>query len=305
MKNIIENDIKRMDLNLLLVLHVLLEEGNVTRTAERLYLGQPAISGALSRLRESFGDPLFIRTPKGMRPTARAVELGERFRPFLQELHRELQGPPSFDPATSERLFHVGMSDALEVTLMPALLRCLSREAPGVRVIAHQTDTQRGPAMLEAKEIELAVGVFDQAPSWQRREPLLDWHFVCLHDPARIALPAEGLTLPSYLAHPHLLTSFSASLTGFIDERLAELGEKRRVIFSSRNFSTLAFMLKEMPAFTTMPSYIARIWRDGLGLEINELPFPVPEFSVSLLWSAADDLDPGLVWLRDRLRSLG
>ena len=304
MNNIIENDIRRVDLNLLLVLHVLLEEGNVTRTAERLYLGQPAISGALSRLREAFGDPLFIRTPKGMRPTPRAVELGERFRPFLQELHRELQGPPAFEPATSERLFHVGMSDALEVTLMPALLRRLSREAPGIRVVAHQTDTQRGPAMLEEKQIELAVGVFDEAASWHRRASLFDWHFVCLHDPAQIALPQEGLTLDAYLAHPHLLTSFSAGLKGFIDERLAELGKERQVVFSSRNFSTLAFMLKEVPAFTTMPSYIARIWRAGLGLRIDELPFPVPEFSVSLLWSAADDRDPGLVWLRDRLQNL-
>lgn len=304
MNSIIENDIRRMDLNLLLVLHVLLEEGNVTRTAERLYLGQPAISGALSRLREAFGDPLFIRTPKGMRPTPRAVELGERFRPFLRELQRELQGPSSFDPATSERLFHVGMSDALEATLMPALLRRLSQEAPGVRVIAHQADSQRGPSLLNDEEIELAVGIFDEPASWHRRAPLFDWRYVCLHDPARIALPAEGLTLEAYLAHPHLLASFSAGLTGFIDERLAELGKQRRVSFSSRNFSTLAFMLKEVPAFATLPSYIARIWQDGLGLRVDELPFPVPQFSVSMLWSAAGDRDPGLVWLRDRLRIL-
>jgi LysR family transcriptional activator of mexEF-oprN operon len=304
MKSIIENDIRRVDLNLLLVLQVMLEEGNVTRTAERLYLGQPAISGALSRLREAFGDPLFVRTPKGMRPTPRAVELGERFRPFLEELHRELQGPPSFDPATSDRLFHVGMSDALEATLMPDLLRRLSREAPGVRVIAHQADSQRAPALLDEKKIELAAGIFDEAASWHRRERLFDWHFVCLHDPAQIALPEEGLTLDAFLAHSHLLTSFSAGLTGFIDDRLAELGKERRVSFSSRNFSTLAFMLKGMPAFATMPSYIARLWRDGLGLTVSELPFTTPESSVSLLWSAADDLDPGLVWLRDRLRVL-
>lgn len=304
MNNIIENDIRRVDLNLLLVLHVLLEEGNVTRTAERLYLGQPAISGALSRLREAFGDPLFVRTPKGMRPTPRAVELGERFRPFLQMLHRELQGPPSFEPATSERIFHLGMSDALEMTLMPELLRRLSREAPGVRVIAHHTDSTRAVQMMEAEEIELAVGVFPEAASWLRLEKLFEWHFVALFDPACIEAGEGPIPLETYLAHPHLLTSFSAGLKGFIDERLAELGAERSVQFSSRNFSTSAFMLKGMAAFSTLPTYIAALWRDALGLVVRELPFPVPIFAVSLMWAVVSDLDPGLVWLRDRVRNL-
>ncbi|KAJ1552123.1 hypothetical protein HK405_012567, partial [Cladochytrium tenue] len=109
MNGIIENDLRRIDLNLLLVLQVMLEEGSVTRTAERLYLGQPAISGSLAWLREAFSDPLFVRTPKGMRPTPHTL-----VKPFLRLLHEELQGPPAFDPAASERIFHLGMSDALE-----------------------------------------------------------------------------------------------------------------------------------------------------------------------------------------------
>lgn len=304
MNNIISNDIRRLDLNLLLVLQVLLEEGSVTRTAERLYLGQPAISGALARLRSAFDDPLFVRTPRGMRPTPRAVALGEQIRPFLLLLHQELQGPPSFDPATSDRVFHVGMSDALEMTLMPDLLRLLSQEAPDVRVIAHQADSVRVPDLLEAGEIELAVGIFDQPPSWHRTERLFDWHYVCLFDPAMIAVEEGTIPLGIYLAHPHLLTSFSAGLNGVIDDCLAELGVARRVQFSSRNFSTSAFMLRGLAAFTTLPLYIAELWRDSLGLAIRELPFRVPTSSVSLMWAAVTDRDPGLVWLRDRVRLL-
>lgn len=304
MNNIIENDIRRIDLNLFLVLHVLLEEGSVTRTAERLYLGQPAISGALARLREAFGDPLFVRTPRGMRPTPRAVALGEQVRPFLKMLHQELQGPPAFDPAASDRIFHVGMSDALEMTLMPDLLRRLSQEAPGVRVIAHQTDSTRAAEMLDHQEIELAVGVFPEAASWLRLERLFDWHFVALFDPAQIEMGEGPVPLETYLAHPHLLTSFSAGLKGFIDERLIELGAERQVQFSSRNFSTTAFMLKGMRAFSTLPTYIAALWADALGLAVRELPFAVPIFSVSQMWAAVSDRDPGLVWLRDRVRDL-
>ena len=304
MNNIIENDLRRIDLNLLLVLQVLLEEGSVTRTAERLYLGQPAISGSLARLREAFSDPLFVRTPKGMQPTARAIALGEQVRPFLRVLHRELQGPPSFDPAVSDRIFHLGMSDALEAALMPALLQRLLAEAPGIRIVAHQTDSGRAPAMLDAGEIELAAGVFDPPAAWHRQEPLFGWHFVCLYDPARIAVDVDPVPLDTYLAHPHLLTSFNAELTGFIDERLAELGKSRRVPFSSRNFSTSAAMLTRVAAFTTLPSYYAHVWRDLLGLAIAELPFDVPRFAVSLMWAATAESDPGLAWLREVATSL-
>jgi LysR family transcriptional activator of mexEF-oprN operon len=304
MNNIIENDLRRIDLNLLLVLQVLLEEGSVTRTAERLYLGQPAISGSLARLREAFSDPLFVRTPKGMQPTARAIALGEQVRPFLRVLHQELQGPPSFDPAASDRIFHLGMSDALEAALMPALLQKLLAVAPGIRIVAHQTDSGRAPAMLDAGEIDLAAGVFDPPAAWHRQQRLFGWHFVCLYDPARIAVDGDPVPLDTYLAHPHLLTSFNAELTGFIDERLAELGRSRRVPFSSRNFSTSAAMLTRMAAFTTLPSYYAQAWRDLLGLAIAELPFDVPRFAVSLMWAATAESDPGLAWLRELAISL-
>jgi LysR family transcriptional activator of mexEF-oprN operon len=298
MNNISENDLRRLDLNLLLVLHVLLEEGSVTRAAERLYLGQPAISGSLARLREAFSDPLFVRTPKGMQPTPRAIALGEQVRPFLRVLQGELLGPPSFDPAVSERVFHLGMSDALEAALMPMLLQRLLAVAPGVRVVAHQTDSGRAPAMLDTGEIELAAGVFDPPAAWHRQRRLFGWHYVCLYDPGQIAVRGDPVPLDTYLAHPHLLTSFNAELTGFIDERLAELGRSRRVQFSSRNFSTSAALLKRMPAFTTLPSYYAEAWRDLLGLAVAELPFDVPRFAVSLMWPATADLDPGLAWLR-------
>lgn len=304
MNAIIENDLRRIDLNLLLVLHVLLEERNVTRTAERLYLGQPAVSGALARLREAFSDPLFIRTPKGMRPTPRAEALGRQVAPFLLLLHAELRGAPAFDPAASERVFHLGMSDALEAALMPALLRRLGERAPGVRIVAHQTDSEGVPALLDAGEIELAAGVFEEPAAWHRRQPLFDWHFVCLYDPARVAVTGDPVPLDTYLAYPHLLTSFSAGLTGFIDERLAELGRRRRVAFSSRNFSTCAVMLKTMPAFTTLPSYYARVWGTALGLAMAELPFETPVSSVSMMWTAAADLDPGLSWLRSAASEL-
>ncbi|MCL7869793.1 LysR family transcriptional regulator, partial [Klebsiella pneumoniae] len=132
MKKIIENDFSRIDLNLLTVLMVLYREGSVTRTAEVLHLGQPAISGALKRLREMFDDPLFVRSARGMLPTPRAQALMTDLQPLMENLHSAMFGAGEFVPARAQQLFRIGLSDWSEHWLMPPLLPGLMQEAPGV-----------------------------------------------------------------------------------------------------------------------------------------------------------------------------
>jgi len=297
MANIIESDFRRLDLNLLLVFHALLQERNVTRAAARLFIGQPALSGALKRLRAAFADELFVRTSHGMAPTARALELARTIDPLLLALQQVLQEQPHFDPATAERVFRIGVSDALEVALMPALMNRLAATAPGVRLISHQTDGRSAPGMLDAGEIELAVGVFTECPAWQRRRALFDWTFVCVFNPELVPVRGKTISMKQYVRYPHLLTSFSGGLHGFIDEQLEKLGEQRKVVFSSRNFATSPLLVRQMPALTTVPTFIAGAWRDALGLSVSQLPFEVPKYQVSLMWTAANDSDAGLSWL--------
>jgi LysR family transcriptional regulator, mexEF-oprN operon transcriptional activator len=297
MANIIESDFRNIDLNLLLVFHALLQERNATRAASRLFIGQPALSGALKRLRAAFGDDLFVRTSHGMEPTARALELARSIDPLLLALQQALHKKPSFDPATAERVFRIGLSDALEVALMPELMRRLARQAPGVRVISLHTDGRLAPDMLDAGEIELAVGVVREAPAWQRRRALFKWTFVCVFNPQLVKLRGKRLSMKQYLSYPHLLTSFGADLHGFIDEQLAKLGERRRVVFSSRNFATSPLLVRQMEALTTVPTFIAGAWQEALGLSWCSLPFDVPEYEVSVAWTTANDADAGLNWL--------
>ena len=112
---------------------------------------------------------------------------------------------------------------------------------------------------------------------------------------------SRQLSLAQYLRYPHVITSFSAGLRGFIDEQLEKRRLHRRVVFSSPNFATSPFIVQRMPALTTVPTFIAAAWRDALGLEVRPLPFPVPQFQVSLLWTAANEADTGLRWLRSVL----
>lgn len=297
MIHINESDFRRLDLNLLLVFHALLHERSVTRAAQRLFIGQPALSGALKRLRAALGDDLFVRTSHGMTPTPRALELARVIEPLLLSLQQALHAKPAFDPAKAERVFRIGLSDALEVALMPRLMQRLSAEAPGVRLIARAADRTDAPALLDAAEIELAVGVFTECAAWHRQRALFDWHFVCVYNPDLVKVRGKRITLEEYLRFPHLLTSFSADLSGLVDELLRERRLARQVVFSSRNFATNPFIVRQMAAITTVPTFAAATWRDALGLAVSPLPFETPGYAVSLLWAAAHDGDLGLQWL--------
>ncbi|HZZ13326.1 MAG TPA: LysR family transcriptional regulator [Paraburkholderia sp.] len=295
--NIIENDFRRFDLNLLLAFRALLEERSVTRAAQRLFLGQPAMSGALKRLREAFGDELFVRASRGIAPTPRALELARQIEPFLQSLHQAIMQPPTFDPATAQRVFRVGVSDSLEVVLMPEIVGRLAVKAPGVTLISRAADSTRAAAMLDEGAVELAAGVFRESVPWLRRRPLFPWRFVSVYDPRLIRTRRKHLSMEEFLRHPHVLTSFSAGLHGFIDEQLALHELKRNVVFSSSNFATSPFIVRHTAAIATVPDFIGRVWRDTLDLAISPLPFDVPGYEVSLMWAASRDQDPGLAWL--------
>ncbi|KRE97856.1 LysR family transcriptional regulator [Frateuria sp. Soil773] len=305
MDNIIERDLRRLDLNLLPVFHALMQERHVTRAAERLYLGQPAVSGALKRLRAAFGDPLFVRGRAGMEPTPRALELARQVDALLQGLHGALTANRPFEPQASSRVFRIGSSEAVGAALFPRLVRHLASEAPGVRLVTLDTDRHRVAAMLERNEIELALGMHDEGPGWLRQRPLFEWRFVCLYNAALIRPRRTKLDLREFLRHPHLLTSFKGELHGYIDEELAALGHARRVLFANPHFATNPFIVRDTAALVTVPDYIARIWSRDLGLAISPLPFPLPAHRVSATWKASMDGDAGLRWLVGTVAGLG
>jgi LysR family transcriptional activator of mexEF-oprN operon len=301
MDTIDPRDFRSLDLNLLLVFHALMQERHVTRAAARLFLGQPAVSASLKRLRAAFDDPLFVRTARGMAPTPRAHELARATAPLLAAVRDHLRRRPAFDPATSDRTWRIGLSDSLEVALMPALLRRLAERAPSARMIAVDASRANAAALLDEGRIELAIGSLPPPPAWHCRRTLASWTFVCLFSRRQLPIRARRVTLAQYLRHPHVLTSFDAGLRGYVDERLEALGHARRVVFSSPHFATSPLVVRAMPAFVTVPTFIARAWREALGLAESPLPFEVPRHEVCAAWRRVDDADPGLAWLLDQV----
>ena len=300
MFNIRENDFYRIDLNLLTVLLVLKREGSVSRAADKLHLGQPAVSNALVRLRTMFNDPLFVRTARGMEPTPRAETLIAALGPLMEQMQEVLFQPASFTPAEATHVFRLGMSDWVERWLMPELQACITREAPGIVLQVTASDPFRDAELVVRGEIDLAISVGESTPATLRRERLGSHTFCTFWHPEQLSLKAP-LTLENYVAHNHLLVSYRGATWSAIDEQLAVLGKSRSVRYVTPHFSSLPPLLARIPALATVPSGLTNDWVDHYGLCCSPVPVETPEIALSLLWHKRCDNDMPLNWLKEVL----
>lgn len=302
-KKIIENDLSRIDLNLMTVFLVLYREASVTRTAAALHLGQPAISGALKRLRGMFHDPLFVRSAKGMLPTPRAESLMKNMQPLMEELHAVLFDVPAFSPATTNQTFRLGMSDWAEHWLMPVLMPEIMHEAPGMELHIIATDPYQVRQLLEDESVDIAVSLNKQSTGEMLSEPVIPMGFSTLWSGQQIALNGP-LTVNDFVAYEHLLVSYREANRSEIDRQLASQGMQRRIRYVSPHFSSFPMMLKVMPLFATVPEGLAMRWQQLFDLQTSEVPVDYQPFTLCLLRHRRRAQDPALSWLMAKLRKV-
>lgn len=287
-----------IDLNLLTALDALLEARNVTRAARRLGLSQPAASHALRRLRELLGDELLVRTPSGMAPTPRAVELAPAVRAALEAAELVLRAAPAFDPATAERTFTIVMADQASFLLLPALAARITREAPGVHIACRP-----GPLDVMSEDIDLLVGVVRDRPTNARDEPLFDESFACVVRKGSAA--ARGrFDLDRYVALPHLFVAPRGLPGSPLDEALARHGRRRTIAMTVPHFLVAPHVIAQSDLVWTAPARLARAVAGSLPLVLREPPLAVDGFTVSMRWHQRLDRDVGLAWLRSVLRAV-
>lgn len=291
-----EDDLRRIDLNLLVAFLVLMRERSVSRAAEHLYLGQPAVSGILARLRELFDDPLLVRGRLGMQPTSRALQLEARIKPALLAIHSALFDDARFEPATSDLTFVVGMPDWVEIWLAPALFAWVQRAAPSVRLSIVNTDPFRIASMLEHGEMDLAVSQLREMPTWCRQQSLRTVPFRCVYSSEAAHAPKQ-LTLDAYLERTHLLVSYRNTFESAADAWLGARGHKRSVALATTRFGTLPPLLRNASMITTVPEPIAEDWAREFGFEVRECPVPLDEVTVSSAWLAVRDREAPLRWI--------
>jgi DNA-binding transcriptional LysR family regulator len=303
MMTIRSNDFRKLDLNLLVAFQVLVREKSVSRAAARLFLGQPAMSGALARLRDVFQDEILVRTGRGMEPTTKALMLYAQLTPALESIRTTLFEQPAFDPATQSRTFRLGMRDWVESWLMPALVARIQQAAPRVRIAVRASDAARGARMLDEEEMDLGVSVFPDGPSWQRREQLAAMGYRCVYDGRRLGL-GSPLTLEQYLTHPHLVTPTQTDFRGPVDDELLGRSTRRRLIYATSRFAALPLILRRADVIATVPEQSARQWATVFGLTSSPVPVRVAPLAISMIWHAKRDGDAGLRWLRALVRDV-
>jgi LysR family transcriptional activator of mexEF-oprN operon len=296
MMSIDHANLGRLDLNLLVAFDALLTERSVTRAARRVGLGQSAMSHNLARLRSLFGDELFTRGGDGMRPTPRAMSLADPVRVTLAQIQSAVLQREAFDPATAQRVFRIGLADSIEVAVIPALVERLQAFAPGIQLRLRSPNRMRFLEELDNGSLDLCIGVFDQGQTHHKRRHLYTDSFLCLFSAEQLNL-TPPISLQDYLRWPHILTSLGDT-RGAVDDVLAKHKLRRSIVMTTPSFMAVPFLVRRAQVITTMPSRLARYFSEAFGLVTSPVPIDLPSFTISLLWHASFDHDPGHSWLR-------
>ena len=294
------NDLRRADINLLVVFETMMHERNVTRVSEKLFLGQPTISSALARLRLMFDDPLFIRSGRLMEPTSRAREIFSNLSPALDGIAAALSRCQAFEPATSEATFHVGLCDDVEYALLPELLRRLRVEAPGTTLVVRRADQWQVSQLLASGEISLGISPTLELPANARRKTLRPIRPVLLRADSQ---PGE-LTLDEFCRRPHAVVSSMGNVIDDSDRALCLMGRQRRVVLTVPQFSALPMLLAESDMIAIVPDYVAQAMAVTTGMRAQAAPICLPQHALSMVWRGASHNDPGERWLRSRCSAL-
>ncbi len=293
-----EIDLRRFDLNLLVVFEVIMRERSVTRAAERLGRTQSAVSHSLSRLRDQLGDPLLIKGGRHMEPTVFALEFIDQARPILRSIQRVLSPRHVFEPATSRRVFRLAAPD-FALTLFTDLLAGLRAEAPGISI---EWTGPRDTMLLEVAEGQVDVAI---APA-QLRLPegvvgesigALKWRcFARRGHPAFLRWGARA-----WSRWPHVVVRVGDQLESPVSAAAAVAGLKRTIAGWVPNFSVIAPVLVASDLLATLPSLAMADTLHPFGLDSRHVPFSIDPIPHALLWSAGRTKDPEITWLRRRL----
>jgi len=295
------DELRKIDLNLLLTLHALLTEKHVTRAALRLHRSQPAVSHSLALLRIHFDDPLLIAGKGKMTLSARAQTLLAPLETALYELNN-LLSPAAFTPATAQGRFRIAMSDYAARIVLPPLVAYLREQAPGLDLVITQASRERMLAQVNDGEVDLALGVFPDAPDTLQREVLFSEAFICLAD--KRFLPAKGeLTLKEWLARPHIKLAAEPDAVDEIERALLARGLKRRICVSLVHWGAAINLLPGTDLVLTVASHTVSPDSGDETLARFTPPFPLPGFDFEQAWHARKNHDPAHLWLRDVIKT--
>jgi LysR family transcriptional regulator, nod-box dependent transcriptional activator len=288
----------KLDLNLLVALDAMLTETSISRAAERLHMSQSAMSNALGRLRDYFGDELLVQVGRRMELTPRAEVLRDAVHDVLLRVDTSIAAQPEFIPAQSDREFRIFVSDFTLTALMPHVLARVHAQAPGVRfsLMPQVEDPARA---LERGEVDLLVLPQDYHSPGHPTEVLFQESFSCVvWSGGRYA--RAPLTFEQYSSAGHIAVQpGSTHHTSFEGWFVQRFGLARRDEVTVYSFAAAPGLVVGTDRIATVHTRLARLAAQHLPLTLHAPPLGFPEMKQAMQWHKYRSNDPGLTWLRD------
>jgi DNA-binding transcriptional LysR family regulator len=308
-----EIDLSRTDLNLLVLFETVMAERHVGRAAQRLNLSPSAVSHGLGRLREILHDPLFLRTPRGVVPSARALELATPVEEALARIRSVMESVEPFDAATSNRRFTIGAPDGASSVFLQPLLAALAKAAPLVSVSLKQLlprpDVNLVQAWsetyesLDARSLDVAVLPFDEVPQRFKVLPFFEEEFVIAARKGHAL--ATRPTLKRYCEMRHMVVSHSGDPHGYVDDVLKARGLSRRVELTTPNAMLALAALAETDFVCALPRRFVAMFGRRFGVEPIAVPLKLGPFKISIVAPKVAMMDAGVAWLAGVLGGIG
>jgi DNA-binding transcriptional LysR family regulator len=291
-------NVRDLDLNLLLVVDALLHERNATQAAKRLGVSQPTISFSLNKLRQVFGDDLFVKTPNGMEPTPRALSLREPIAVVLRTVQQEILIGAPFSPAETEREFKIAAGEIAEMVIMQTVWKKFRSEAPRARLTIVSSDLSRIETLLSEGGADLAVGYLPALEKANFFQQTLFSHPLNYVVSADYPTPKRGLSLDQFCAMEHAVVGNEA----FAREVYAALSDKHHmkvnVTLRAPHISSVPHIVPGSRFLVVLPRVVAGLFAQDPRIKKFELPFEAPTFAIKQMWHKRLQHDPGASWLR-------
>jgi DNA-binding transcriptional LysR family regulator len=290
--------VRRLDLNLLLAFEALMAERNVTRAAERMSVGQPAMSASLARLRKFFGDPLLVREGRSLVPTPRALELTASFREALDLIDSTLRASRGFDPRTAHRTFTIMASDYVLLLLLGPLVAELEAEAPNLRLIIRPIAADYAD-QINRSQLDLLILPEGTAGLQASSARLFSDRLVCAVDVGHPEV-GERLTEEQFRTLP--LVSYSAGfMEPMIEHRFRELGIDRETAVGAQSIVIQPLVLASTRMMAVIPERLGRHFAGQADIRLLDPPRPLGPLYMAMYWAPRIGHDPAHRWLRERV----
>lgn len=289
-------NLNRIDLNLFAVFDAIYTAGSLTKAADILCITQPAVSNSLARLRNMFGDPLFVRSGHTMTPTPVAQNIIGPARQALDLMRNCVLQSHDFNPKTSPKSFHFACRDLVEASILPRLIARIAPVAPLVSINNYDIQRSKVSSALASGQLDFFVDHHVLTAIDIEKRKIAQDKLVAVARKGHATFN-EPLSIESLIACGHIKVVQQQDDTSQIDIELSKLGISRKIAMQSHHFLTVPSILVKTDLIAFLPFHLAKHY----DLAIRELPLDISPLTYYLHWHASANEDPAHTWLREQI----